>query len=713
MRIALLDQNVAIESAHLLDCEDADAAEGSGSDRKDLALCDVCAKDVVRGALQTIEGDLTRLEVALEGSVGNLDRKIPCHDLLVLHLCVAQSAGAGVAAVEAHEGIGMLVIELVLDGLFVHVSRYGVVDVKQGDLFTGNAGADELGQSAVYVDLTGYRDTASGQAAVDIAGNELELCLECRPALSCDTYIISVTLVSLYPVKQGQFILCKSLQDLRLLVACSKFLLHIRDNFRNSRVAGMIVEGLEQIELGVLFDLNAKVVELLDRSVACKEIVRSRSEGDELQSGQTIDGACDRKELMDHIRALSGCSYRILRNISLYAAQSQVVAGVQHTAVSVSASVLQIILGFLSCRAEHLRSFEVLCKQGLGDLRPEVSKINDQRVAACLLDVFKGLDHMDLTLDDTYRTLIDVIGVVLCLVRIDQCFSSVDRERCREAVTAHSNDTNLCLRDVVKHVSYLLYYLSFRFSMYTPRRPSRTALPGVTFLSFPSLECDVLSDQSHRASLRKASLRMSDQPFVLGCQMRVLAAGMRFLKVIVRSPRKNDDYTEALAARIAGSIVERSREDLHCRSLRSVEHLAGRRVKRILICHVSLAGKDQIEIGGSDIDLGTSVILQGVQLIVVSVAVADLDRKLSVGHSAKILAYRDLLKLRIAGDIDDVIRAGRFLHPLQKLTEIDSFDDPSVLPEFGICYLIDLHGLFPLPVYAVHWICGKTSFRAG
>ena len=45
----------------------------------------------------------------------------------------------------------------------------------------------------------------------------------------------------------------------------------------------MLVEGFEQIQLGVLLDLNAQIIELLDGCVACQEILRTGAETDELQ----------------------------------------------------------------------------------------------------------------------------------------------------------------------------------------------------------------------------------------------------------------------------------------------------------------------------------------------------------------------------------------------------------------------------------------------
>ena len=51
VREVLLDQYVTIETSHLGDSENTDTTEGSGRNRKDFALCNVCAQLVVRGGL--------------------------------------------------------------------------------------------------------------------------------------------------------------------------------------------------------------------------------------------------------------------------------------------------------------------------------------------------------------------------------------------------------------------------------------------------------------------------------------------------------------------------------------------------------------------------------------------------------------------------------------------------------------------------------------
>ena len=70
VRVALLDEHMTVEAAHLRDGEDADAAEGTGLDGQDLALGDVAAEVAVGVALQTVEGDLARRDVSFERAAG-------------------------------------------------------------------------------------------------------------------------------------------------------------------------------------------------------------------------------------------------------------------------------------------------------------------------------------------------------------------------------------------------------------------------------------------------------------------------------------------------------------------------------------------------------------------------------------------------------------------------------------------------------------------
>ncbi len=351
---------------------------------------------------------------------------------------------------EAHEGILQRVRELALDRLLVHVLRDGVVDVEQGHHVVRDAGADVLGKRSVDIDFAGDRDSAACQAAVDVAGNKSELCLERRPAFACDRDIFAVALVSLDPVKQGQLVLRQLRQDLRDLVARTELRRHIRDDLRDARIVSVLVVSLEEVKFGVLLYLDAHVVELLDRRVAGQEIHRSRPEGNNLEIMQPLDRPRDRQEAVDHVRAVLRVADRVFRDVGLDVPQLQVVAGVQHAAVSVAASADEVVLALFRCCAEHHRAIApVLREQGLGDLRSEVAEEYAERVAARRVHVRERVHHVDLALDDRDRALVDVFRAVLFRVGFDQRLAAGLGERCREAVTAHSDDTDFNLGNIV------------------------------------------------------------------------------------------------------------------------------------------------------------------------------------------------------------------------------------------------------------------------
>ena len=58
VRVALLNEDVAVEAAHLRDGEDADAAEAARMYRQNLALGNVASQHAVRVALEAIERNI-------------------------------------------------------------------------------------------------------------------------------------------------------------------------------------------------------------------------------------------------------------------------------------------------------------------------------------------------------------------------------------------------------------------------------------------------------------------------------------------------------------------------------------------------------------------------------------------------------------------------------------------------------------------------------
>ena len=138
----------------------------------------------------------------------------------------------------------------------------------------------------------------------------------------------------------------------------------------------MLVVSCEQVKLGVFLDLNAQVIQSCDRCIASQEVLRTGTEGYDLEISQTNDSLCDRDKLVYHISNFGSSTNRILGNVSSYASQLEVVAGIEHTAVSVASVVDKCIAAvILSSCNEHCRAVEILSEQCFRGLGTEVAKV--------------------------------------------------------------------------------------------------------------------------------------------------------------------------------------------------------------------------------------------------------------------------------------------------------------------------------------------------
>ena len=144
MGIIALDQHMTIEPLHLRNGKDADAAEGTGGNRKDLTVGHISPQPAVSGALEAEECDVARGDISLKGTLSYFLRKTSCHDQLVFHLAEGQLLRAGVAAVEAHEHIVAGVVIFALDVLIVEIVGHRVVDIQKRHHIIADAGSDEL-----------------------------------------------------------------------------------------------------------------------------------------------------------------------------------------------------------------------------------------------------------------------------------------------------------------------------------------------------------------------------------------------------------------------------------------------------------------------------------------------------------------------------------------------------------------------------------------
>ena len=123
------------------------------------------------------------------------------------------------------------------------------------------------------------------------------------------------------PIEERELILRELGEDLGFFIPRAQLLFHVRNHFGDTLVARMLVERLEEIELAVLLDLHAEVIQLLDGRVAGEEVGGTRSEGNNFQPLERIYRAGNRQKGMDHIGTFLRVAHGVLGDIRLHAAQ--------------------------------------------------------------------------------------------------------------------------------------------------------------------------------------------------------------------------------------------------------------------------------------------------------------------------------------------------------------------------------------------------------
>ena len=186
----------------------------------------------------------------------------------------------------------------------------------------------------------------------------------------------------------------------------------------------LIISG-EQVKFRVFLYFNAQIIQSCDGCVACEEVLRTRTERYYLQVFQTDNSSCYGDKLMYHV-SYFGCSADgIFWNVSLNASQLEVVACIEHTAVSIASVINQCIAAVvLSGGYEHSGTVEVLSQQSFGCFGTEVAQINDQCVTASGIYFIKCLTHVLLVLDNggTYE---QTLSAIFCGISLSNGISSV------------------------------------------------------------------------------------------------------------------------------------------------------------------------------------------------------------------------------------------------------------------------------------------------
>ena len=165
----------------------------------------------------------------------------------------------------------------------------------------------------------------------------------------------------------------------------------------------------QQVQLGVLLHLHAQLVQPLDGGVAGEEVLGPGAEGDDFQALHTDDCPCDGHEVRDHSGDILGRSHGILRDVGAEVPHPQVVGAVEHPAVGVAPAVDEVAVP-LGGGHVHTGAVEVPGDEGFRGFRAEIAQEHHQGVAALLLHVGHGLQHILLAFHGD-RALVQLAGI--------------------------------------------------------------------------------------------------------------------------------------------------------------------------------------------------------------------------------------------------------------------------------------------------------------
>src|SRR5699024_112026 len=131
MRVILFYQNMTVETSHLRNSKDTDAAKALCCHRKNFTMSNVSPKLAVRSALKTVEGNVTWNNISFQSSLCNFFRKISCHDHLIFHSAGSQFSGSCISAVESHKGIFQCIVIFTFDLAVIDRCRNRIVNIQK------------------------------------------------------------------------------------------------------------------------------------------------------------------------------------------------------------------------------------------------------------------------------------------------------------------------------------------------------------------------------------------------------------------------------------------------------------------------------------------------------------------------------------------------------------------------------------------------------
>ncbi len=402
MRKTQTQKDVAVEAGEVGNLKDSDAAEAHGIEIDDLALRHVAGQIVVRCPLQAEDRCRAGAKLAFQGTAGDVGRVATfhqtIHDELVGHSAALHLAGRGIAAMETHPEVARIEVAAELGQ---QIGRGGVVDVQQGRWCEARELAHILADRAVDVHFASDGNAALGEAAVDVAGDEAEFGLEGRPALVGHHGIVAHAEVGVEEAGQCQFVTGQLGQQVGVGVTLAQFGSHVFGDHCDFRI--VLIDGFvepQEVELAVLHDLDAEVVDRLNRRVAGQEVLGPRAESEDLEAFHAEGDAGDLDEVGDLNRQFVRQAHGILRGVDALPAQSEIVVRVQHATEGIATTLDQGVHALFGGATDHDGATELFGEEGQWAFGAEVAEIDRDRVGAEIMRLFEDRCDIAFALDD-------------------------------------------------------------------------------------------------------------------------------------------------------------------------------------------------------------------------------------------------------------------------------------------------------------------------
>ena len=260
----------------------------------------------------------------------------------------------------------------------------------------------------------------------------------------------------LHPVLQCQLVLGKSWQNTGIRIVAAQFFCHLGSLGRDARIVFVFVICDQKIEFGVLLHGNTKVIQRLDRSIAGKEIVWTRAKGEDFQSAKSQQRSGNRKKFANLLSNFLCGTAGIFGNVHSLVAQSQIVAGVEHTAECVAASVVQVAVSFGSAGI-HQWTIKHVRNHGFRCFRSEVTEINTQGIDAGGFDIFDSFAGIQFIFHAD-RTFIESLTKSSFY-----CGAAAFGQGTWKAGTGNSDQSHFYLRNICNHL-FLSFIVLISFS---------------------------------------------------------------------------------------------------------------------------------------------------------------------------------------------------------------------------------------------------------